>query len=466
MPSNLFPRLRALFFFSLFVSSLLAASTVAQPAGFTPFSIYTLDDGQAVDQLGHTQPGQVHGATAQVNLTRTPWEMHSDDPIFDIDPLPTQHEAILDAAFLQARIPDYDDSRWTAAPNPDIIGFIADSKITRCGYQVDYNYFQTLIDIPEGTDLSRFTVEMSGVDDLARITIYNKNYPDGGIVPFRLGQHIVRENVGNLLAWGPNRIVITQVDWCRYWNLLALGQILFNGQAIPTTGHHHSAHWSYDRDTGPDAWGGLSPDYIMCSTGVNQSPIDFVTTDSPSELQVSIHWTSSALGSTNNGHTLEVNSLGPYIEIDDERFVLAHFHFHAPSEHTLSGRQMAMETHFVHKSASGAIAVISVLHEEGAENTALAPILATLTRNEHESHSIQPVIDLNAMLPSDRTMYHYRGSLTTPACTEDVQWLVFQMPTSVSEPQVSNYRNVFPTSARPTQPLGSRQIRMVRTVQN
>jgi hypothetical protein len=50
----------------------LAAGAAAQPAGFTPVSIYPLDNGQAVDQLGHSQPGQVHGAIATADRNGVP----------------------------------------------------------------------------------------------------------------------------------------------------------------------------------------------------------------------------------------------------------------------------------------------------------------------------------------------------------------------------------------------------------
>ncbi len=32
--------------------------------------------------------------------------------------------------------------------------------------------------------------------------------------------------------------------------------------------------WGYEAENGPDVWGQLSPDYALCSNGVNQSPIN------------------------------------------------------------------------------------------------------------------------------------------------------------------------------------------------
>ena len=52
---------------SLFAGLFLVVGAAAQPAGFTPISIYPLDNGQAVDQLGHSAAGQVNGAVPTVD---------------------------------------------------------------------------------------------------------------------------------------------------------------------------------------------------------------------------------------------------------------------------------------------------------------------------------------------------------------------------------------------------------------
>lgn len=32
--------------------------------------------------------------------------------------------------------------------------------------------------------------------------------------------------------------------------------------------------WSYEGESAPEYWGELSPDYFMCSKGMNQAPVD------------------------------------------------------------------------------------------------------------------------------------------------------------------------------------------------
>ena len=53
----------------------------------------------------------------------------------------------------------------------------------------------------------------------------------------------------------------------------------------------------------------------------------------------------------NNGHTVQVNyDAGSYIELDNTRYDVLQFHYHAPSEHTVDGKAFPAELHIVHKS--------------------------------------------------------------------------------------------------------------------
>ena len=47
--------------------------------------------------------------------------------------------------------------------------------------------------------------------------------------------------------------------------------------------------------------------------------------------------------------------------IGDKSYALLQFHLHAPSEHTVDGKHLPMEMHFVHQAEDGALAVIGVL---------------------------------------------------------------------------------------------------------
>lgn len=73
-----------------------------------------------------------------------------------------------------------------------------------------------------------------------------------------------------------------------------------------------------------------------------------------------------------------------------------------------------------------------------------------------------------AILSPDTTYYHYQGSLTTPPCTEGVNWFVLTQPVSISRAQLEAYRNFLAelpntdkgNNARPTNPLNGRLVEM------
>jgi carbonic anhydrase len=68
-------------------------------------------------------------------------------------------------------------------------------------------------------------------------------------------------------------------------------------------------------------------------------------------------------------------------------------------------------------------------------------------------------LDINDLLPRSTDDYFtYAGSLTTPPCSETVRWIVLKQPVQVSKNQIAAFRAVFPMNARPTMPLGARQL--------
>lgn len=56
------------------------------------------------------------------------------------------------------------------------------------------------------------------------------------------------------------------------------------------------------------------------------------------------------------------------LDLDGEHYELVQYHFHAPSEHMIDGERAPLELHFVHKSATGTLAVLGVLVEVGDHN--------------------------------------------------------------------------------------------------
>src|SRR5262249_45686646 len=82
-----------------------------------------------------------------------------------------------------------------------------------------------------------------------------------------------------------------------------------------------------------------------------------------------------------------------------------------------------MEVHFVHKSGDGKLAVVGIFLKEGSAPSPFAPVLSALPA-PGEKRTVE--VDLSAVLPKDTKHFVYAGSLTTPPCSEEVQWIVMR----------------------------------------
>jgi carbonic anhydrase len=229
-------------------------------------------------------------------------------------------------------------------------------------------------------------------------------------------------------------------------------------------------HWAYHGAEGPSSWGKLSPEFATCASGRAQSPIDIGETSSgslptlqsdfrPASLRIA--HTEHVADAINNGHTVQVTYAdgADTLTVGDTRYELVQFHFHVPSEHAVHGKRSPMEMHFVHKSASGQLAVIGVLVEEGAENPAFGPMLRNLPKAKGtERHYEHVKVDVDDLLPKVRTTYRYEGSLTTPPCAEGVKWLVMTNPLFVSRAQIAAFTKVLEANNRPLQPGNGRAV--------
>jgi len=228
-----------------------------------------------------------------------------------------------------------------------------------------------------------------------------------------------------------------------------------------------ATHWTYKGEKGPRFWGRLDPDFSLCKDGHSQSPIDIAKTApaslkelkadfSPAKLQIVHH--EHVADEINNGHTIQVNySEGDTLTIGDADYELIQFHFHSPSEHTVKGKQYPMEMHFVHKAASGALAVVGVFIERGAHNAAFDPIWANLpSKKGLESHFEHVQVNVDDLLPQSTESYRYDGSLTTPPCSEGVKWIVMKSPIQLSAKQIEKFTALVKGNNRPVQPLNNR----------
>ncbi len=226
---------------------------------------------------------------------------------------------------------------------------------------------------------------------------------------------------------------------------------------------HAEVHWGYEGAGGPEHWGDLKPEFATCKDGKSQSPIDIETSKVvKAELPaIEFHYQEAPLSVVNNGHTIKVNyPAGSSIKVGEVTYELLQFHFHTPSEHTIDGKPFAMVAHLVHKSADGGLGVVGVLMKEGASNPAIETIWKVMPKQAGEKvESSEITINASAILPENHSYYNYSGSLTTPPCTEGVNWMVLQTPIEVSKEQVAALAALFKNNARPVQPLNGREVK-------
>jgi carbonic anhydrase len=268
-------------------------------------------------------------------------------------------------------------------------------------------------------------------------------------------------------------------------------------------------HWDHsDQGQNGDAWASIedtisSPtpmpplnySYSECGTGGHQSPVAInlstspitvnPTTNSPDLNPIAVNEKVSSpldfhypqdvkLSIYNSGHAVQVNMPLTYtghLSVGQDNYPLIQFHFHVPSEHskiTSQGQQpYAGELHFVHQRADGKIVVLGVfLDDTKALDTILGngsnlPSNVPTIPSGQKTATNTPAGQLNplALLPKGKTnVFTYAGSLTTPPCSEGVNWYVLAEPIQVSSQHLSALTTWYPNGNRFTQNSNSRVI--------
>lgn len=222
----------------------------------------------------------------------------------------------------------------------------------------------------------------------------------------------------------------------------------------------HAAHWSYDGEGGPGSWGAMKPEFAKCSTGARQSPIDIRGGIKVQLEPVQFDYRPSGFRVIDNGHTVQVNvAAGNSIEVMGRRYELLQFHFHRPSEERIDGRQFDMVAHLVHKDIEGRLAVVAVLLDRGSAQPIVQTVWNNLPLEKGDEVSAKGALDLNALLPPERSYFTYMGSLTTPPCSEGVLWMVMKQPVPISPEQIAIFSRLYPMNARPIQSASGRLIK-------
>lgn len=218
--------------------------------------------------------------------------------------------------------------------------------------------------------------------------------------------------------------------------------------------HMPPDHWDYEGERGPEHWGELIHENCKCKTGDRQSPIGISVTEKTKLDDIIFHYYPTPLRIINDGHTIQVNyGRGSSILVGHKKYDLIQFHFHTPSEHVIHGKHYDMEAHLVHSGAHGEIAIVAVFMEKGKENNFIKTLWNNFPKDQGKEHVIANIkINAQQLLPKNTNAYYnYRGSLTTPPCSEIVNWLILKMPIEVSKAEVNKFTSIFKCDARPIQ---------------
>jgi carbonic anhydrase len=167
-------------------------------------------------------------------------------------------------------------------------------------------------------------------------------------------------------------------------------------------------------------------------------------------------------------------------------YVLNSFHFHAESENTVDGEHFPGEMQLVHQAADGSTLVISAFLKKTKagppSSGSLRPCNSFVNRMFVEG--FEPAHNFSVgggrrkrmlnpyreVIPEGAKFWSYQGSLTSPPCRSDVEWITLMDPVLVNvddfrgfkrflkDPKRSGQQDSYGRNKRPVQPLNSRPI--------
>lgn len=238
-------------------------------------------------------------------------------------------------------------------------------------------------------------------------------------------------------------------------NKTRLISILLSG-AISTSVYAHD--WNYDAQSIAN-WHQLEG-AELCASGKTQSPINIETnktTRKPIQKPV-FEYLEKNTEVINTGKTIQVSfpTRGNKLTWNGKEYELLQFHFHTPSEEAIDGKRFPLVAHFVHQNKDGELIVMAQLFEIGNQNDLLNDLFNSLPQEPKQKNLVG--VDLGQFFDRKLSYFNFLGSLTTPPCSEEVNWFVIKEPVKISEAQLKAFKAIYLNNARPIQPTNGRTI--------
>uniref|UniRef100_A0AAQ5YRC6 Carbonic anhydrase-related protein n=1 Tax=Amphiprion ocellaris TaxID=80972 RepID=A0AAQ5YRC6_AMPOC len=203
----------------------------------------------------------------------------------------------------------------------------------------------------------------------------------------------------------------------------------------------------------------------------------------------------------NDGHTVRIILKSKSVVTggplpSDHEYELHEVRFHwgkenqRGSEHTVNFKAFPMELHLIHWNSTlfntledalgkkNGVLIIALFVQIGKEHLGLKAITEVLQDLQYKGKSkLIPCFNPNTLLPDPllRDYWVYEGSLTTPPCNENVTWILYRYPLTISQLQIEEFRRLrshikgaellegndgmLGDNFRPTQPLSDRTVR-------
>ena len=204
------------------------------------------------------------------------------------------------------------------------------------------------------------------------------------------------------------------------------------------------------------------PDTTLCEQGKAQSPIALSKATKATTLPTLVADYKEVEMTVNRKPGLFSLDYpeGSTLLIGDKKYQLSRISFHTPAEHTMRGQKFDLEVQLEHKADDGKIAIISLMMKRGSSNFALNTLIQKMPKTD----TTEPLIVDGAffspqtLLPADLSYYTYTGSLTTPPCSENVDWYVLKSYVELGKDQLEAFKKLLGNNARTAQPLNTRKI--------